>query len=159
VSDSPFHPPVELAETAKGSWLYPAARVVVAFGVVAYSALLSGVGVLYALAILGVVIMDDSVPSGDLYTILAWSGALASVGVVGFGCAALLVFCREIALLALLVFAAYAMFAVLPLAFVQVWSSQSLEQAAQVIAVGSLGPMLCIMAFGALRVVRDRETL
>jgi hypothetical protein len=124
---------------------------------VAYSALLGGFGLLYALMIVGVVLMDDSVPPDDFRAVMIWASALTSVGVVGFGCAALLVFFRRIALQALLVFTVYAMVGVLPLAFFQVSDDYALEQAAQVIAVGSLGPMLFVMAFGVLRIVRDRE--
>ncbi len=157
VSDSPFQPPQELPESKAGSWTYLAARVGVATGVLAYGGLLGTVGALYGFGLVyGAT--EDAVPQDVFLTGMASAAILCSVAVVGTGCAGLLVFFRNMALRVLLAFAVYAACAVLPLALTRVVIGQSLEEGARIIAVGSLGPMLCVMAYGVLRVVASRDS-
>lgn len=146
-----------MLEPAAVSWKYLAARVAVALGILGYSAVLGAFAALYAVGISAVVLAEDSIPTREVYIILLWCGSLASVAVVGFVCAGLVVFLRRVALPAVLAFAIYAMVGVLPVAFVQVSHMQSPARIAQVIAVGSLASLLFVSAFGALRILRDRE--
>jgi hypothetical protein len=69
-----------------------------------------------------------------------------------------LVLFRNLALPALLAFSIYAMVAVFPLAVIRVLNGQPLQEAASVIAIGSLGPMLCMMAYGLLRILKNRTS-
>ncbi len=157
VPNSPFQPPQEPPESTPGSWTYLAARVVAALGVLAYGGLLGTAG---ALGVFGFVYgaTEDAVPQDVFLAGTASAAALGSVAFAAAGCAVLVVFFRGIALRSLLAFAVYAVCAVLPLAVWQAGVTGSVQESARIIAVGSLGPMLCVMAYGALRVLADRET-
>ncbi|MFT6145340.1 MAG: hypothetical protein ACJAZO_002757 [Myxococcota bacterium] len=158
VVDSPFEPPEETGEPSDGSWTYLGARIAVAGGVLAYSALLAAPATLGGGLVVFYAVAEGSVPVEDVYGIILSGAALTSVGVVGLGCASVLVLFRNLALPALLAFSIYAMVAVFPLAVIRVLNGQPLQEAASVIAIGSLGPMLCMMAYGLLRILKNRTS-
>lgn len=149
MSDSPFLPPRDAIDEDGGSWTFLVARMGVAAGVAAYSLFLFSLGALPLLAHANSHPNVAFIADGALPELLAMV-ALCVGGIVGVGAAVMHVLFRDLALRVLLVSAGVAWVAVFPLAVVNATVGESPAGAARMVAVGSLGPMLCLMAYGGL---------